>query len=186
MLRRPRRWLDNIAWAVLDLSGSYRAAFDTALRRRGTCQQFQSGEAADMAVENAAKALAVLEGVKAKTLWSHDVGTIVGEFEDEDTDALRSLMAVAPELVKSPDYISMWRTRGAYSSPTEGMTVQEVASPAFTRSIALIACDMAEYVADAAQPRISDRQAVADVRRWAVTVRDLLSRYDIATGEPSA
>ena len=31
MLRRPRRWLDNIAWAVLDLSGPYRAAFDSAL-----------------------------------------------------------------------------------------------------------------------------------------------------------
>ncbi len=31
LLRRPRWWLKRIRWAVLDLSGPYRAAFDTAL-----------------------------------------------------------------------------------------------------------------------------------------------------------
>ena len=31
LLRRPHRWLEQIRWAVLDLSGPYRAAFDTAL-----------------------------------------------------------------------------------------------------------------------------------------------------------
>ena len=142
-------------------------------------------EAADMAVENAAKALAVLEDVEAKTLWSHDVGKIVDELDDTDTDALRTLTAAAPQLVKSPDYITMWRDRGAYGSPTEGMTVQQVASPAFARSIGLIACDVAEYVADAAQPRISQPQAAADVRRWAATLQDLLTRHDLATGEPT-
>ena len=103
-----------------------------------------------MALENAAKALAVLEDVKAKTLWSHDVGKIVDELDDSDTDALRSLMAAAPQLVKSPNYITMWRKRGAYGSPTEVMTVQQVASPAFARSTGLIACEVAEYVAEAA------------------------------------
>ena len=141
-------------------------------------------EAADMAVENAAKALAVLEEVEAKTLWSHDVGKIVDELDDTDTDALHSLMAAAPQLVKSPDYITMWRKRGAYGSPTEGMTVQQVASPAFARSIGLIACEVADYVADAAQPRISPPKDAADVQRWATTLRDLLTRHDLATGEP--
>ena len=31
LLGRPRGWLDEIRWAVLDLSGPYRAAFDTAI-----------------------------------------------------------------------------------------------------------------------------------------------------------
>ena len=31
LLGRPQRWLDGIRWAVLDLSGPYRAAFDTAV-----------------------------------------------------------------------------------------------------------------------------------------------------------
>ena len=139
-----------------------------------------------MAVENAAKALAVLEEVEAKTLWSHDVGAIVDELDDTDTDtdALRSLMAAAPQLVKSPDYITMWRKRGAYGSPTEGMTVQQVASPAFARSIALIACEVAEYVAEAAQPRISPPKDASEVHRWAETLHDLLARHDLATGDP--
>ena len=31
LLSRPREWLENVRWAVLDLSGPYRAAFDTAI-----------------------------------------------------------------------------------------------------------------------------------------------------------
>ena len=31
LLRRPRNWRAGIRWAGLDLSGPYRAAFDTAL-----------------------------------------------------------------------------------------------------------------------------------------------------------
>ena len=31
LLRRPRNWRAGIRWAVLDLSGPYRAAFDAAL-----------------------------------------------------------------------------------------------------------------------------------------------------------
>ena len=142
-------------------------------------------EAADMAVENAAKALAVLEDVEAKTLWSHDVKTIVGELEDDDTDALRALMASVPELVKSPKYITMWRTVGVYGTPGEGKTAYEVATPTFATAIALIACDVAGYVADKAQRRIGEHEAVARLRQRAVAVRDLLITYDIATGEPS-
>ena len=35
LLGRPRGWLDEIRWAVLDLSGPYRAAFDTAIPDAG-------------------------------------------------------------------------------------------------------------------------------------------------------
>ncbi len=142
-------------------------------------------EAADMAVENAAKAVGVLSGVKAQTLWEHDVGAIVGALDDEDTDAFRELLAMAPELVKSPDYVSMWRTRGAYGSPTEGMTAQEVASPAFARAIGVIACDVADYAAGAMQRRIGDHQDVDDVLRWAARVGSGLRHRDVATGEPA-
>ena len=31
MMRRPASWREQIRWAVLDLSGPYRAAFDTAI-----------------------------------------------------------------------------------------------------------------------------------------------------------
>ena len=137
-----------------------------------------------MAVENAAKAVGVLSGVRAQTLWEHDVGAIVGALDDEDTDAFRELVAAAPELVKSVDYVSMWRTRGACGSPTEGKTAQEVATPAFTRAIGRIACDVADYAARAVQRRIGDHQDVADVLRWARRVREGLTSRDLSTGEP--
>ena len=139
-------------------------------------------EAADMAVENAAKAVAVLSGVKAKTLWEHDVNAIVGALDDEDTDAFRDLLAVAPELVKSPDYVTMWRTRGAYGTPTEGKTAQEVATPAFARTIALMACEVAAYAAEAVHRRIGEHRDVSDVRRWASRVRNGLTGCDLSTG----
>ena len=90
-------------------------------------------EAADMVVENAAKAVGVLSDVDARTLWQHDVQTIIGNLDDDDAVALSELLADAPDLVKSPDYVTMWRTRGAYGSPTEGKTAQEIATPAFAR-----------------------------------------------------
>ena len=140
-------------------------------------------EAADMAVENAAKAVAVLSGVKAKTLWEHDVNEIVGALDDEDTDAFRDLLAVAPELVKSPDYVTMWRTRGAYGTPTEGKTAQQVATPAFTQAIARIACEVSAYAAEAVQRRIGEHSDVADVRRWASRVGAGLREHDLSTGD---
>ena len=42
-------------------------------------------EAADMVVENAAKAVGVLSDVDARTLWQHDVQTIIGKLDDDDT-----------------------------------------------------------------------------------------------------
>ena len=140
-------------------------------------------EAADMAVENAAKAVGVLSGVKAQTLWEHDVKEIVGELDDEDTDAFRKLLAAAPDLVKTADYVSMWRTRGAYGSPTETKTAQEVATPGFAKAIGLIACEVAAYAAGAVQRRIDDHSDIADVRRWAARVGAAMREHDLATGE---
>jgi len=140
-------------------------------------------EAADMAVENAAKAVGVLSGVKAQTLWEHDVGKIVDELGGEDTDAFRDLMAAAPELVKSPDYVTMWRTRGAYGSTTEGKTAPEVATAAFARAIGLIACEVAAYAAEAVGRRMGAHKDIADVRRWASRVRGYLRERDLASGE---
>ena len=142
-------------------------------------------EAADMAVENAAKAVATLSGVKAATLWEHDVATIVGALDDDDRSAFSRLLAAAPDLVKSPEYVTMWRTRGAYCTRTEGMTAQEIATPAFARAIGLIACDMAAHAADAVERRIGAHDEVAEVRRWATRVRQGLHDYDLTTGLPS-
>lgn len=140
-------------------------------------------EAADMAVENAAKAVGVLSGVSAQTLWEHDVGKIVDELDVSDAGALRDLLAAAPGLVESPDYVSMWRARGAYGSPTEGMTAQEVATPAFARAMGLIACDVAAYAAGAVEGRTGEHADVSDARRWASLVRGGLNDQDLATGD---
>jgi len=143
-------------------------------------------EAADMAVENAAKAVGVLSDVDAQTLWQHDVKKIVGELDDDDTESFSRLVAAAPELVKSPDYVTMWRTRGAYGSPTEGKTAQDVATPAFARALGLIGCDVAAYAADAVERRIGAHKDIAAVRRWSARVRNYLVDHDLATGEQPA
>ena len=141
-------------------------------------------EAADMTVENAAKAVGVLSDVRAQTLWRHDMGQIIGELDDEDTDAFQELLAAAPDLVKSPDYVTMWRTCGVYGTPTEGMTVQEVATPAFAAAIGGIACDVALHAADAVERRMGKHPDAAEVRRWASRIRRALADHDLTTGAP--
>ena len=112
-----------------------------------------------------------------------DVQTIIGKLDDDDTQALSELLADAPDLVKSPDYVTMWRTRGAYGSPTEGKTAQEIATPAFARAVGLIACAVAAYAAGAVERRIGGRQDAADVRRWAMRVRGYLTDHDLANSD---
>ena len=141
-------------------------------------------EAADMVIENAAKALAALEDVAAETLWSHDVGKIVDELDSDDADTINTLMTAAPGLVKSPVYITMWRTAGVYGTPGEGKTAYEVATPHFAVAIARIACDVAAHVAAAAALRMGEHESVARLRRRADAVRDLMTGSDISTGEP--
>ena len=140
--------------------------------------------AAQLAIENAAKSLAVTSGVEASTLWTHDVKELVGALASDDNAAVGQMLAAAPDLVKSPGYITMWRTRGAYGGPTEGMTAQEVATPAFTAALATIACDVALYAADTLERPGRARPAAQRLRRRATATRKRLTEFDIATGEP--
>ena len=143
-------------------------------------------EASHLAVENAAKTLAVLGGVKAQTLWSHDVAEIVGSLDDESSQAVSALLNAAPELVKHEGYITMWRSCGAYGTPTEGMTAQEVATPAFAAALALIACDAADYVARSAVEDLGRQDVIDSLLKWSGRLRDHLRGYDVGTGEPTA
>ena len=143
-------------------------------------------EASHLVVENASKAVAVLSGVKVELVWSHNVGEIIEALGAVDAAAMGSLVAAAPGLVKSPDYLTMWRTRGAYGTSTEGMTALEIASPEFASAVAAIACDSAAYAADAVS-RIIGGETPADavrLKEHADALRRLLTEVDIVTGEP--
>ena len=106
---------------------------------------------AHLVVENSLKAVGTLTDIKANLLWDHDVGKLADAIGDvlpvDEAEAIRELLRSAPEVIRVPGYISMWRTRGAYSSPTEGRTAAEIATPEFTHAIATIACDTAEAAA---------------------------------------
>ena len=170
-------------WAERELAG----ADDSSERDRVRgARLIAVCEAAHLVVENAAKALAVIADVEAKTLWSHDVDKIVGSLGGDDADALGQLLASAPELVKSTDYVTMWRTRGAYGGPTEGMTAQEVATPAFAAAMVLMACDAAAYAAEGVSGRMGGHEVTASLAHWAAAIRSRLADHDIATGEPVA
>ena len=53
LLARPSRWLSGVRWAVLDLSGPYRAAFDTALpRARQVADPFHVVKLANTALDD--------------------------------------------------------------------------------------------------------------------------------------
>ena len=88
-------------------------------------------EASQLAVENAAKAVAVLGGVPARQLWIHDIEQLLDSIKDNNdgmSEDLRMLLLSAPELVKHEGYITMWRIRGAYRTTSEGRTAQEIAT----------------------------------------------------------
>ena len=142
-------------------------------------------EASHLVVENASKAVAVLSGVDTELLWSHDVGEIIEALGSVDAAALGALVAAAPGLVKSPNYITMWRTRGAYGTPTEGMTALQVATPAFAAAVAVIACDAAAYAAEAVTRIMAEEmpEDAAELRKRSAELREMLIDYDIVTGE---
>ena len=101
-------------------------------------------EASQLAVENAAKAVAVLGGAPAGQLWSHDIEQIIDSVGGLLSEELRMLLRSTPELVEHEGCITMWHTRCAYRTYTEGMTTKdaEIATPAFTRAITRITCDV--------------------------------------------
>lgn len=167
-------------WAERDLAGADdRAEYEEARGARliAVCA------AAQLVIENAAKALAVASGVEARTLWTHDLEKLVGSLAPDDNGAVEQMLAAAPDLVKSPGYITMWRTRGAYGDPAEGMTAQEVATGAFTTALASIALYVARYAADTLERPGHERRSARRVRRRAAATRRRLTGFDIATGE---
>ncbi len=142
-------------------------------------------EASHLVVENASKAVAVLSDVDTKLLWSHDVGSIIKALGTVDAAAFEALVAAAPGLVRSPNYLTMWRTRGAYGTPTEGMTALEVASPEFASAVAVIACDAAEYAATAVSRIIGGEipDDAVELTERSETLRRILAELDIVTGQ---
>ena len=150
----------------------------TAARLIGLC------DAAHMAVEGSLKAVGTLAGVAAKLLHAHDVGAIADALPPGERDAMVALIASAPELVKSPDYITMWRTKGVYRTLGEGMTAQDVATPAFTAAITAIAAEVASAAADRLARRGVEPASAATIRAHAEEVRDHIARIDLGSGEP--
>ena len=153
-------------------------------RVRG-CRMIMVCEVAHLTVENAAKALAILGGVPARTLWTHNVAQLVGSLDDAISRDLRTLLSTAPELVEHEGYITMWRTRGAYGTPGEGMTAQQIATPAFATAMALIACDTADYTARTARHYLGPQDVIKELAEQSRNIRGYLTDYDIATGEPA-
>ena len=148
-------------------------------------RMIQICEAAQLAVENAAKAIAVLGGVPAKTLWTHDVKKLVDSLDDGVSEELHILLHSAPELVKHEGYITMWRTCGAYGTCGEGLTAQEIATPAFARAMALITCDITDYTVRAVRYYLGSQDTVTELDDWAQIIRQHLTSHDIITGEPT-
>ena len=142
-------------------------------------------EAAHLAMENAAKAIAVLGGVSAKTLWTHDIEQLVESLDGRISKELRTLLRSAPELVKHEGYITMWRTCGAYGTSGEGLTVQEIATPDFARAMALITCDIADYTIRTVRHYIGPHHAITKLYEWSQNIRRHITEYDITTGEPT-
>ena len=141
-------------------------------------------EAAHMAVEGSLKAVGTLTGVTARLLHAHDVGAIADALPLEERDAMVALMASSPALVKTTGYITMWRTKGSYGTPGEGMTAQEIATPTFTAAITAIAAEVASVAADWLARRGVEPASAATLREHAEEIRDHIAHIDVGSGEP--
>ncbi len=141
-------------------------------------------EAAHMAVEGSLKAVGTLTGVAAKLLHAHDVGVIAEALPPETRDAMAALLASSPGLVKSTGYITMWRTKGAYRTPGEGMTAQDIATPAFAASITAIAADVAAAAVDWLARHGIEPASAATLRAHTQEIRDHITRINLGSGEP--
>ena len=159
--------------------GDDRLEYETA---RG-CRMIVICEASHLAVENAAKAVAVLGGIPAGQLWIHDIKKLVDSLDDGVSKDLRMLLRSAPELVKHEGYITMWRTCGAYGTTGEGRTAQEIATPAFAEAMARITCDTADYTARTARHYLGPRNTITRLAKWSQSIRTHLTHHDITTGD---
>ena len=142
---------------------------------------------AHMAIENALKAVGTIVEIEPKLLWAHDVGKIadaVSEAAPADGPGLRELLHSAPELVRAPDYISMWRTVGVYGTPGDGQTAAEVATPEFTAVLVAIAADVAEAAARWLAARGINTPHTEAVTQDARDLREIATHHNLATGDP--
>lgn len=140
-------------------------------------------EAAHLAVEGAFKAVGSLTGVEAKLLYTHDVGALADGLPSGMRDAMAALLASSPGLVKTTGYITMWRTKGVYRGPGEGMTAEEIATPAFASEIGKIAADAAVAAVDWLADRGVVPASAATLRAHAEEIRDHIAHIDLGTGE---
>lgn len=141
-------------------------------------------EAAHLIVEGSLKAVGALTGVQAKTLYDHNVEKIARALPTEERDAMLTLIRSAPELVKTPGYISMWRTRGAYGMPTEGMTAQEIATAGFTAAMLSIAVEVATAAVERGARHGVEPSNLPQFRTAIDQIRDHVANIDVGTGEP--
>ena len=141
-------------------------------------------EAAHLAVEGSLKAVGTLTGVQAKVLHDHDIQNITDALPPEERDAMLALMATVPGLVKTPGYISMWHTKGAYTSPTEGMTAQEIATPRFTTAMVGIAVEVATAAVNRAARHGIEPPSLAHFTTAIEQIRNHIANIDLGTGEP--
>ena len=141
-------------------------------------------EAAHLVVEASLKAVGTLTGAPAKTLYDHNVETLADALPLPERDAVLALMAIAPGLVKNPGYITMWRAKGSYTSPTEGMTAQEIATPRFTAAILHIAIEVATIAVDRVNSYGIPIPNVAHFTTATRQIRDHIIHTDLGTGLP--
>lgn len=141
-------------------------------------------EAAHLVVEGSLKAVGTLTGVEARLLHAHDVGDIADALPTEERDAMVALMESAPRLVKTPGYISMWRTKGVYRTPGEGMTAQDIATPAFATSLTAIAAEVAAAATHWLARRGVEPASAATLRAHTQEIRDHIAHINLGTGEP--
>ena len=173
---------------ILGLRWPSRAELQAA--NRGQREWLVSGrliglcEAAHLALEASLKAVGTLTGVQAKVLHQHDVQTIADALPPDEQDAMLTLMATAPGLVKTPGYITMWRTKGTYTSPTGGMTAQEIATPRFTAAMVGIAVAVAVAAVDWVARRGIRPPSLAYFTSAVEQIRTHLSNTDLGTGQP--
>ena len=174
------RYLEPHRREMAAAAGGDRAEYEEyrAGRLVGLC------EAAHLAVEGALKAVGTLTGVKADLLYQHDVESIADALPTGERAAMRELLTAAPDLVKTPGYITMWRTRGAYRTATEGMTVEEIATPRFAAAIVGIAADMAAAAVSSVTSTCGEPPSAAKIRARSRRIRDHMAHIDLGSGEP--
>ncbi len=141
-------------------------------------------EAAHLVVESSLKAVGTLVGVQAKVLHQHDVQRIVDALPPEERDPMLTLLETEPELVKTPGYITMWRTRGAYTTPTAGMTAQEIATPQFTAAMLHIAVEVAQTAVDRVARQGINPPNLTRFNSAIRQIRDHITHTHLGTGQP--